>query len=100
MTSNSPKSGGTTPAPDDLNAQIGVLTRREVEARILGPAIEALSERFERKQVLEVVRFTIVHLAQSQGGEMSQSLGGNSSSHLLDSLEYWTRDNALELDLL
>jgi hypothetical protein len=29
---------------DDLNAKIGVLTRREVEARILSPVIEALGE--------------------------------------------------------
>ena len=33
-----------TPPPDTLTTQIGVLTRREVEARILKPIIEALSE--------------------------------------------------------
>ena len=30
--------------PDTLNARIGVLTRREVEARILAPVIDALGE--------------------------------------------------------
>ena len=38
-------SSKTVPA-DDLNARIGVLTRREVEARILSPVIEALGESF------------------------------------------------------
>ena len=31
---------------DDLNAKIGVLTRREVEARILAPMIDAFSRNF------------------------------------------------------
>lgn len=100
MTRNKPKSSDTLPPPDDVNARIGVLTRREVEARILGPLIEALSESFDRERVLEVVRDTITRLAQTQGGEMAESLGGNSSAHLMDSLQYWTKEDALEIQVL
>ena len=44
--------------PDALNA-IGVLTRREIEARLLIPLIEALSARFGQAAVLEIVQQTI-----------------------------------------
>ena len=40
---------------DDLNAKIGVLTRRDVEARILIPVIDALGETFGREAALSVV---------------------------------------------
>jgi hypothetical protein len=86
--------------PDDLNGRIGVLTRREVEARILKPVIEALGAEFGRERVVEVMRQTIVRLAREQGAELAQQLGGCSAGHLLDSLRYWTQDDALEIELL
>ncbi|MGL4651197.1 MAG: hypothetical protein ACRC1H_17455, partial [Caldilineaceae bacterium] len=46
--------------PDTLNAQIGVLVRREVEARLLAPLIETLGARFGRDAVVETVRETII----------------------------------------
>ena len=52
---------------DRLNTTIGVLTRREVEARILAPLIDALGEEFGREKVLEVVRDTIIRLAPGTG---------------------------------
>ena len=38
------------PISDTLNEKIGVLTRRETEARILAPIIEALGQEFGRKK--------------------------------------------------
>ena len=49
---------------DDLNAKIGVLTRREVEARILSPVIEALADTFGRDPVISVVQNTIIEIAR------------------------------------
>ena len=60
---------------DDLNAKIGVLTRREVEARILSPVIEALGDSFGRNQVLSVVQSTIVKIAREQGAGSQQTDG-------------------------
>ncbi|MGB0386019.1 MAG: L-2-amino-thiazoline-4-carboxylic acid hydrolase [Ardenticatenaceae bacterium] len=96
----SSESGSDSLPPDNLNAQMGVLTRREVEARILSPIIEALSEEFDRASVVRVVRDTIVRVAQEQGAELAQAMGGDSSHHFADSLEYWTHNNALEIDVL
>ena len=85
---------------DDLNARIGVLTRREVEARILAPVIDALSTKFGREKVLEIVRETIIQLAADQGAELAKYMGGNSLPHFADSLQYWTKDNALEIEII
>lgn len=82
---------------DDLNAKIGVLTRREVEARILAPIIDAFSRQFGNAKVLDIVRDTIIQIATHQGIELAAQMGGNSLQHFADSLRYWTRDNALEI---
>ena len=86
--------------PDTLTQRIGVLTRRETEARILAPVIEALGERFGRDDVVGVVRDTIVRIAQEQGGELAAAMGGASSDNFMESLQYWTKDEALVIDVL
>jgi hypothetical protein len=85
---------------DDLNVKLGVLTRREVEVRILIPIIHALGDKFGREEVLNVVRKTIAGIARAQGAELSQQMGGKSLQHFVDSLAYWTKDDALEIDVL
>jgi hypothetical protein len=85
---------------NDLNAKLGVLTRREVEARILSPLINALGDAFGCDDVLAVVRATIVKIARQQGAALSQQMGGNSLKHFVDSLTYWTQDDALEIDVI
>ena len=40
------------PKPDTLTQDIGVLKRREVEARILAPVAEAMAEAFGREEVM------------------------------------------------
>ena len=90
----------STPPPDTLTQRIGVLVRRETEARILAPVIEALAEAFGRDAVIEVVRTAIIQLAQQQGGELAETMGGNSPSHFMDSLQYWMKDDALTIEVL
>jgi predicted hydrocarbon binding protein len=85
---------------DELNAKLGVLTRREVEARILIPVINALGDSFGRDEVLAIVRDTIVNIARDQGAALSQQMGGDSLKNFVDSLAYWTRDQALEIDVI
>ncbi len=89
-----------TPPPDTLTQRIGVLARRETEARILAPIIEALGEAFGHDEVLAIIRETIVSIAQEQGQELVQITGGNSANHFIDSLQYWTRDDALQTEVL
>ena len=86
--------------PDTLTQRIGVLNRREVEARILSPIIDALGERFGREEVLEIVKDAIIKIAQGQGNELAQTMGGCGSGEFLGSLAYWKKDDALEVEIL
>ncbi|MFK7805793.1 MAG: L-2-amino-thiazoline-4-carboxylic acid hydrolase [Anaerolineae bacterium] len=86
--------------PDTLTQRIGVLTRREVEARILAPIINALGEKFGREEVIKVVRDTIIGVAQEQGADLAQAMGGSGSKPFMDSLKFWTQDDALQIEVL
>jgi hypothetical protein len=84
--------------PDHLNQLMGVLTRREVEARLLAPLLAALGKEFGEERVLPVVRETIAAIARRQGAELVQAMGGDGLAQFRESLVYWTRGNALEIE--
>ena len=84
---------------DRLNA-VGVLTRREIEARILAPVVDALGARFGREEVIAIVRDVIVDLARAQGRAMAEARQDDSLTSFAGTLEPWTRDDALRLEVL
>lgn len=90
------------PAADDgvdrLNA-VGVLTRREIEARILAPVIDALGARFGRDEVVAIVRETIAGIARAQGRSLAEARGDASLGSFATTLGPWTRDDALRLQV-
>ena len=97
---SNPDSKATNPFPDTLNESIGVLTRREVEARILSPLVDALGNEFGRQKVIGILRETIVRIAEEQGALLSQLMGGDSLEHFYKSLEFWTKDGAIEVETI
>jgi hypothetical protein len=86
--------------PDHLNQLIGVLTRREVEARLLAPLVAALGREFGEEKVLRVIRETIVSIARAQGAELARTMGGDSLAKFRESLVHWTKGEALEVDVV
>ena len=84
---------------DSLN-EIGVLKRREIEARLVGPLVDALGEEFGRERVLEVLRRVIVQIAHQQGAALVEQTGGDTLEHFAAVREQWQRGNALETELL
>jgi len=85
--------------PDTLN-DVGVLKRREIEARIVAPLVDRLGEEFGRERVVELAAEVIVEVAQSQGAALAEMLGGNDLSHFANSMTNWTKGGALELDIV
>ena len=87
------------PPADQLNEAIGVLARRETEARLMAPLIDALSDAFGREEVLAIIRDTVIKIAHSQGQSLANK-HGISSDGFLDSLAAWRQDGALEIDIV
>ena len=77
---------------------VSLLARREIEARIVGPLIDALSAEFGRARVLACVREAIKALARGTGAELAQ--GGCTLAHFADALALWKQDGALEMEVL
>jgi predicted ArsR family transcriptional regulator len=84
---------------EELN-EIGVLKRREIEARLLAPIVDALGDKFGRQAVLEVVRSVVTEIARRQGRELATRLGRNDLQAYGESVEPWRRNDALQLRIL
>ena len=95
---SSSSASGAMP-PDTLN-EIGVLKRREIEARILGPFVDALASEFDRERVLEILRATIIAIARKQGAERAATVGDDSLIAFSESAGDWRKGNALEIEIL
>ena len=85
--------------PDALN-EIGVLKRREIEARILAPFVDALSQEFDRERVIAILRDTIIRVAQQQGAELARQMGDDGLQSFSETLPAWTKDDALKIEVL
>lgn len=73
--------------------------RRETEVRILIPFLKALYEEFGKEKILYILEKTIKEIAKTQGEELSKEYGNNIDA-FLDTLKFWTKDDALEIDIL
>jgi hypothetical protein len=88
------------PSPEhDLNA-MGVLTRREIEARLLAPMLRALCLEFDQERVLATARQVIVQIAREQGTQLAEQAGGCSLVHFSRTLEAWKKDDAMQIEML
>ncbi len=85
--------------PDYLNA-VGLLNRREIEARLLAPLIEAFSAELGRERVLEIIRRVIQEIANQQGVQLAKSLKANDLEHFAVVQEGWKKDNAIQTEVL
>jgi len=89
----------TNERPDTLN-DVGVLKRREIEARIVAPLLERLGQEYGHDQVRALAAEVIVDVAQTQGAAMAELLGGNDLAVFAGSMEAWTRGGALEIEVV
>jgi L-2-amino-thiazoline-4-carboxylic acid hydrolase-like protein len=75
--------------PVDRLNDIAVLTRREIEARILKPVLEALAAEFGEERVRAIARDVIVEVARRQGRELAERMGGNGLDRFARALDDW-----------
>ena len=83
----------------DIN-DVPILVRREIEARIAGPLIEAFMEKFGREETIAVASDIILKLAEESGQQLAERCGGNSLEHLSNGTGQWSAGGALKRDVL
>jgi hypothetical protein len=82
-----------------LNA-IGVLTRREIEARIIAPLLDSFGREFGKERVLEIAREVIIRMAREQGAQLADAVQGRLLAHFAETLENWKKDDALQIEVV
>jgi hypothetical protein len=80
--------------------EIDILTRREIEARLLGPVMDKLSSEFGVEKTQELLNEVISQLAKDSGVELANELGGNSLAHLSNALQTFAENGECELEVL
>jgi hypothetical protein len=84
----------------EINERIGVLLRREIEARVLAPIVEAFAREIGRERALEIVGRTITEIAREQGRQMAARAPGNAMADLAERTRAWKIDDALRTTTL
>ncbi|MBI5524390.1 MAG: L-2-amino-thiazoline-4-carboxylic acid hydrolase [Desulfarculus sp.] len=80
--------------------KVSILARREIEARLAAPLMEALTREMGAQRAREVLGEVVCSLARQAGQDLARALGGNSLVHLAQGLELWTQEDALDLLIL
>jgi len=88
-----------SPPADYMNA-VGLLNRREIEARILAPLLTTLAAEFDRERVWEITRKVIKKVALQQGAQLANSVEKNDLEHFAEIQETWKKDNAILTEVL
>lgn len=83
----------------ELN-DLPILLRREIEARMAGPLIQAFMARFGEEEALEVVSQVIESLAAEFGAALAQKMGGNSIDDLRRGQEVFSAGGANQREVL
>lgn len=79
---------------------VPLLVRREIEARILKPFVDALGQRFDREEVLSILSSVIQSLAEQAGKEFAQRVPKNDLAGMADVLNVWSDQGGIDIDLL
>jgi len=83
----------------DIN-DVPILVRREIEARMAGPLIEAFIAEFGREKTVAIASEVILKLAEESGKQLAERCGGNSLDHLSKGTGQWSAGGALKRDVL
>ncbi len=84
---------------DTLNEQVGVLTRREIEARVLQPFFEAVAAELGEEKTRALLRDVVVEAARETGRRMREQDQGSLEGFAAQ-WEPWFRGGALEIEEL
>lgn len=81
-------------------SKVDILTRREIEARMVGPLIKAFMREFGKEKTLEIAEGVIKSLARESGVQLATHVEGDSIEHFAKGLVLWTKNDALQIEVL
>ena len=76
--------------------EIHILTRREIEAKILKPILSAFNQEFGKERTTAIVKTVITRLAEDHGQALAKNSPGNSLKDFAAALEPFSKDGANE----
>lgn len=79
----------------EINERVGVLLRRQIEARILAPIIEVFATEFGRERTLEIVTRAIKEIARQQGRQIAERANDDGIDALVARSQAWRMEDAL-----
>lgn len=82
------------------SGQMDMITKREIEAGILAPVLDALANEFGRDKVLAAAGEAIKELARQQGAALAANSKKKTLSEFACVLEQWKKGDALEIEML
>ena len=85
---------------DAEKARVSLLAKREIEARMAAPLIEAFAREIGKERAMEVASEVIQSLAKQSGQQLAEQLGGNSLADLANGIALWQQGDAMNIELL
>jgi hypothetical protein len=78
--------------------EVPILLRREIEALMVAPFLEAFAKELGWDRTRDIARSVIASLAFQAGKNLAAAVGGNTLSHLLKVLPAFSQGGALTLE--
>ena len=88
------------PAAPPQPQTVGVLQQRRIEAGVIKPLVQAFEAELGHEKTLAVLERVIKELARERGRQLAQEAPSTTLTGFAAMKEPWTRDNALEFDVL
>ncbi len=78
---------------------VPVLLRREIEALMVKPFLDAFEKELGHEKTYEIVEKVIAEIAFEQGKDYAVVLGGNGIDALMGQAESWSANDALDMQM-
>ncbi|GAK57835.1 succinate dehydrogenase/fumarate reductase Fe-S protein subunit-like protein [Candidatus Vecturithrix granuli] len=85
---------------DTKKEHVNLLARREIEARMAVPLIEAFAREIGKELAIEIASQVIQSLAKQSGQQLAEQVGGNSLADLSKGIALWQQGDAMSIELL
>ncbi|MDQ7785347.1 MAG: L-2-amino-thiazoline-4-carboxylic acid hydrolase [Desulfomonilaceae bacterium] len=101
-TGTTERSEGSGTAEDVLAriASVDLLTRRGIEAMIVGPLYRAFSDEFGPENALKAIRKVVEDISLEQGANLAEALGNRSLNTFCGAIRAWSSGGALEIEMV